>query len=142
MNPNQAKRFGTYLRRARIGAGWSQLRLADEVGVPNSTILRLERGDFLAPRPDLLSEIANALGVPMADLYAMAGYAAPNELPNLRPYLRTKFRDLPAAAAADIEAYAERLARRHGMDLRGPRPGEDEGPDEPPKKPVKKGGTR
>jgi transcriptional regulator with XRE-family HTH domain len=130
MNPRQAKKLGAYVRTAREAAGLSQLRLGEEVGVPNSTILRLERGENLNPRPDLLSEIADALRIDLADLYALAGYAAPRQLPHLQPYLRTKYRDLSERDIVEITNYAERLMKQRGIDVHGPAPGEDE--DEEP----------
>lgn len=134
MNPRQAKKLGAHIRTAREATGLSQKRLGEAVGVPNSTILRLERGDNLTPRPDLLSDIADVLGISLADLFALADYAAPRELPNLTPYLRTKYRDLAEADVKAISAYAARLARVRGVDLNGPAPGEDEQPEPVTKK--------
>ncbi len=152
MNPKQAKRLGAFIRTARERHKLSQNRLAQLVGdVPNSTILRLERGENLTPRPDLLADIANVLGIKLADLYALADYTAPNELPTLTPYLRTKYRDLPEGDVKAISAYAAKLMQQRGVDLAGPAPGEDEEPEQPvpraratPKKTLqskKKGGT-
>jgi transcriptional regulator with XRE-family HTH domain len=126
MNPTQAKKLGAVIRAARKTVGLSQLGLGEEVGVPNSTILRLERGENLNPRPDLLADIANALQVDLADLFALAGYSAPRQLPNLQPYLRTKYRDLSERDIAEITKYAERLMKQRGIDPGGPAPGEDE----------------
>jgi transcriptional regulator with XRE-family HTH domain len=141
MTPTQAKKLGAFVRRAREEAGLSQNKLGELVGVPNSTILRLERGENLMPRPDLLSSVAEALDLNLADVYGLAGYAVPGELPALQPYLRSKYSDLPDEAADAIAAYAQRLARRHGVDLSGPAPGEDEEPETTPKT-RRKGGTR
>lgn len=151
--------LGQVLRTAREAKGMSSRQLEALVGIPAPTILRIEQGEFSSPAPDKLARIANALDVPLADVYAIAEYAAPKQLPNLSPYLRTKYRDLPDEAAAQIEAYARRLAKRHGVDLRGPAPGEDEQPEptttarraasrtttkatKTTKKPSKKGGTK
>ena len=41
---------------------------------------------------------------------AMADYVVPDSLPTLTPYLRAKYRDLPDEAAAQVEAYARKLA--------------------------------
>ena len=62
----------------------------------------------------------------LADVYAMADYAVPGDLPSFMPYLRTKYRKLPVEDVEKIQAYAARLARKHGIDLTGPAPGEDE----------------
>lgn len=140
MNPREAKKLGAFIRSAREAQSASQNQMAKAIGVPNSTIMRLERGEILTPRPDLLAAIAESLHVSLADVYALAGYAAPSELPTLAPYLRSKYHDLPESAARSIAAYAKRLAKQHGVDLNGPAPGEDEQPVS--RSGTKKGGTR
>ncbi len=130
MNPKQAKKLGTFVRTARERAGLSQKRLGELAGdVPNSTILRLERGDNLNPRPELLASIAEVLNVELADIYALAGYAAPRQLPTLTPYLRTKYHELSDGDVKAITAYAADLMKKRGVDLDGPAPGEDEAPE-------------
>jgi transcriptional regulator with XRE-family HTH domain len=145
MKPNEAKKLGAHIKRARVARALSQNRLAEKVGVPNSTILRLERGENLNPRPDLLALVANELHIDLADLYSMAGYESPSSLPSLHPYLRSKYRELPASATDEIAAYAARLMKKHGVDLSGPAPGEDEAPEPvtaTKRTRAKKGGTR
>ena len=142
MNPNEAKRLGTYIRKARERAGLSQLALSRAVGKDSNTqILRLERGENLAPGPEFLAAIAKVLGLDVFDVYERAGYTERTDLPTLPVYLRAKYGDLPEDAASAITAYAERLARKHGVELAGPAPGEDETP-EPAPNTTKKGGTR
>lgn len=144
MTPQQAKKLGAHLRRHRESLQLSTHQLGKRIGVPNSTIVRLERGENLVPRPNLLSDIADVLRLRLADIYAMADYAVPSDLPSLTPYLRTKYRDLSAGDVQAISVYATKLAKRRGIDLQGPAPGEDEAPDEPTKRTVKltkKGGT-
>ena len=150
MPPQKAKQLGKYLRTGAKPRGWSARELAERSGVPDSTIVRIESGFIASPRPDKLSKIARALGLSLAEVYSHAEYSVPEGLPTLRPYLRAKYRDLPPEAAEQIQAYAERLAKRHGVNLAGPAPGEDELPEEvlAAKKPTsvkrttKKGGTR
>jgi len=137
MPPAKAKQLGRYLRREREAHGLSARDLARRSGVPDSTIIRIEQGLIASPRPDKLSKIARALGLSLAEVYARADYTVPADLPTLRPYLRAKYRDLPPEAIEQIEQYAERLARRHGVNLSGPAPGEDEqlgGSAKPPKR--------
>lgn len=140
MNPTQAKLFGAYLRRARERSGLSQAGLAKLVGADNTRIMRLEAGITLNPAADFLSNIADELGLDLFEVYEKAGYAEKGDLPALPVYLRSKYRDLPESAAEDIAAYADKLAKRHGVDLSGPEPGEDEAPEEPVTQ--RKGGTR
>jgi hypothetical protein len=68
------------------------------------------------------------LKLELADVYAMADYAVPDDLPSFQPYLRTKYRDLPQRAIADLNKAFTDIAKRHGYDARGPSPGEDEQP--------------
>lgn len=140
MDPEHAQRLGALIRESRTAAGLSLRQLEELTGIDDGLLTRMERGVILTPAPDKLGRVAEALNVPLADLYAIAGYDAPSELPTLKPYLRTKYRKLPASAADELEAYAERLAKKHGVHLSGPAPGEDESP-EPSTRTKKKGGT-
>ena len=97
-----------------------------------STIVRIEQGAFAEPSPEKLQRMSEVLGLSLADLYAMADYPIPG-LPALRPYLRTKYQDLPAADIDRIDAYAQRLAKRSGVNLEGPALGEDENRTAQPK---------
>jgi transcriptional regulator with XRE-family HTH domain len=157
MDEKNRRRLGKLLRDHREALGLSTRQLEAITGITGATIVRIEQGEFAAPAPDKLARLADALGIPLADVYAVAEYSAPKQLPTLKPYLRTKYRELPDEAATQIEAYADRLARKHGVNLAGPAPGEDEEdeqatrpkrparPAEPSRtatKPKKKGGTK
>lgn len=124
MDQKQAKRLGAYLRAHREAAGLSARQLAESVGVNNAQIIRLEQGGIASPKADLLARIAEIIDVPTGELYGLAGYAAPQDLPSFRPYMRAKYGDLPDEALGEIESIFAKLARRHGT--AGPRDGEDE----------------
>ncbi|HEY8624117.1 MAG TPA: helix-turn-helix transcriptional regulator [Casimicrobiaceae bacterium] len=126
MSPRQAKALGKFLKERRTALGLSTRALASRSGVDMATIVRLEQGAFAEPRPDKLRAVAQALGTDVADVFAMADYTVPTEL--LVPYLHSKHRDLPPEAISKLERYAEKLARRYGIDPAGPAPGEDEAP--------------
>lgn len=126
MDDNQAKNLGKVLRDRRETLGLSLRQLGKIADLGDTTILRLEEGAFASPAPDKLAKVASALGLSLADVYALADYAVPADLPSFTPYLRTKYRDLPADDVAAIERYAQKLARKHGVSLSGPAPGEDE----------------
>lgn len=126
MDDTQAKALGKVLKDRREALGLSLKKLGDKVGLPDVTILRFERGEYAAPAPDKLARVADALGLSLADVYALADYAVPSDLPSFTPYLRTKYRSLPTEDIEAIEKYAQRLARKHGVNLSGPAPGEDE----------------
>jgi transcriptional regulator with XRE-family HTH domain len=130
MDETKAHEFGNYLQEQRQAAGVGVRELATAVGVNPTQIVRLEQGKVGSPKADVLGRIADVLRLPVADLLAMAGYPTSRTLPNLRPYMRAKYRDLPTEAVDEIEALVSQLRRRHGMT--GPTDGEDETePSEP-----------
>ena len=139
MNPKQAKALGRFFKEHRAALGLSTRALAARCGIDMATIVRLEQGAFAEPRPDTLRVVAEALGLSLADVFAMADYVVPDELPAFSPYLRSKYRDLPAPAVDELERSFKRIAKRHGFDPTGPAPGEDEQPEPTPTK-SKKGG--
>lgn len=125
MNPKQAQQLGERLRQARHDHGMSAVDLAELTDVNDATIVRLENGKIATPAADKLARIAEALGLDVGDIFAMAGYGATSSLPTLPLYLRSKY-DLPPDAMAQIEHFATKVAKRHGVSLSGPAPGEDE----------------
>ena len=56
------KAFAEKAKEARISLGWSQTRLAQEVGVSSRSIQAYERGEK-TPRPAMLAKLAKALRV-------------------------------------------------------------------------------
>ena len=82
-----------------------------------ATIVRLEAGTIGAPRPDKLSRIAQVLGISGTDVFALAGYVVPSDLPTLRPYLFAKYRELLAEDVDRIETYVARIAKKRGFAL-------------------------
>lgn len=149
MDDKQAKRLGKLLRDRRAGLGLSVRQLEARCGVSFPTINRLEQGQFSSPAPDKLASIAKALKLSLADVYALADYAVPTDLPSPTLYLRTKYSDLPASQLAAISRDVERAFKSRGIDPnKGPMSGEDEAPESKPKrrKPTtsrsKKGGRK
>ena len=132
MDQEQAKELGRQLRSRREELRLSLRDLEQQTGIDNGTIARIEQGAFQAPRPDKLSRIADALGLSLADVFALAEYVAPDELPTFAPYLRSKYRDLPAPAVEELERSFKRITKRHGFDPSGPAAGEDEQPEPKP----------
>jgi transcriptional regulator with XRE-family HTH domain len=125
MDDKQAKALGKLLRDRRTKLGLSLRSVEERSGVRNNTIVRFEQGEFATPDPDKLGRISAALDLSLSDVYALAGYPLP-ELPTFTPYLRTKYRELSDDDIGRIERYATRLAKKHGITLSGPQPGEDE----------------
>jgi len=129
MNQCQARRLGEWLRERRHEVGIGTTELAKRTGINDATITRLEQGAIASPDPHKLRLISHELDLKLADVYAMAGYAAPTDLPSFQPYLRRKYRDLPDDAIEDLEQAFKRIVKKHGFEPDGPRNGEDETPD-------------
>jgi transcriptional regulator with XRE-family HTH domain len=122
MTPKQARALGAFIRQQREQLGLSARELARRAGVAD--VIRLEQGSLLNPRSSTLNAVADALEVPVADLFAVADWLPADELPSFRPYLRAKYHDLPEPAVAEMDAFLSRLRKRHG--LSGPIAQEDE----------------
>jgi hypothetical protein len=84
-----------------------------------ATVVRFEAGSIVAPRPDKLSRLAEALGLRSADVFALAGYTAPTDLPALRPYLSAKYHGLLTEDLDKIEQYVSRIVKKRGLPQRG-----------------------
>jgi transcriptional regulator with XRE-family HTH domain len=95
--------------------GYSMTQLAKAAGVRDSTVLRFERGQFAAPRPDKLARFAGLLDISLADLYAKAGYLVPDQLPSFAVYLAAKFPDLPNDAMTDLVRHFGQLMTAYGL---------------------------
>lgn len=128
VEPEQAKELGQRLRARREELGLSLRQLAERAETTDTTIIRIEQGAYAAPAPDKLSRIAEALGLSLADVFALAEYAVPGDLPSFQPYLRSKYRDLPPEAVDDLNKAFARIVRKHGYDPDGPQDGDDETP--------------
>jgi transcriptional regulator with XRE-family HTH domain len=133
MTPENARKLGAELRKRREALGLSLRQLEELSGVDDTTIVRLEAGRSQRPATEKLQRLAVALDVPLEDLLITAGIQTDRGLPTLRPYMRTKYPQLPEEAQVDLDRYLGRLAKRYGVSLDGPAPGEDEEP-EPPKR--------
>jgi transcriptional regulator with XRE-family HTH domain len=102
------QQLGDLLKSERERAGLTVRQLAEAAGLVPSTVSRLETGFIPTPRPDSLQKLAQALGIDVEELYAAAGYLTPGSLPELRPYLRTKY-GLTDEQANQIEGYMQAL---------------------------------
>jgi transcriptional regulator with XRE-family HTH domain len=78
--------FGQYLKRRREAAGLTQGELAGRVGVTPTYIGYLERGsdptgigEELRPMVEVVNAIAEAIGLPVAEVRCAAGYDPPED---------------------------------------------------------------
>jgi transcriptional regulator with XRE-family HTH domain len=118
--------IGDVVKARRAEMGLSSPELARLSGVGQSTIIRIESGFIANPAPDKLRRIAEALDLSTAELFALGEYTMPSDLPVFTPYMRAKYHDLTPEDVAEIAAYAAKIAKRRGVSLTGPKPGEDE----------------
>lgn len=126
MAEDQIQQLGKTITAKREQLGWSIRELARRTDLNDTTVMRIERGERSAPSPDVLARLADALELSLAELYTLAGYAVPTDLPSMPAYLRVKYRDLPAPARDELNKYLEQLKHKYGLDENGPRNGEDE----------------
>lgn len=127
--PNsRAAQVGDLVRQLREAQGLQKKQLAEMCGIAPSTLVRLERGDYL-PQTETLIQIAETLDVEYEDLAELVGFDAAKALPEPAIYFRTKYgQQLTDEQAAKMTADFNRIARKYGFDPTkpGPAPGEDE----------------
>jgi transcriptional regulator with XRE-family HTH domain len=112
MNPDQARALGDYLKDRRAALRLSTRALAKICNVNMATIVRLEQGAFIDPRPETLRAVAEGLGISPAEVLILAGYILPEDLPSFDSFLRAKYPGLSDEAVAELETVAE----RHGLE--------------------------
>jgi transcriptional regulator with XRE-family HTH domain len=126
MAEDQILQLGKILQAKREALKLSIREVARQTELTPSTIMRIEQGQRAAPSPDVLAKLAEVLELSLAELYTLAGYAVPKDLPSMPAYLRVKYRDLPAPARDELNQYLEKLKHKYGLDEHGPQNGEDE----------------
>ncbi len=114
LTETQAQELAAILTARRSELGLSMRKVAAQTGFDIATIVNLEAGTNLSPLPGTLKAIADVLGLSISDLFVLADWLPADELPTLKPYLRAKYHNLDEQAIADLERYADRLAKRHG----------------------------
>jgi transcriptional regulator with XRE-family HTH domain len=113
-NGRPNKPLGAYIAHHRRAARLSVVEAADAAGVDASFWRKLEHGVYESPSPKMLAPIARVVGAPLADVYALAGYAVADQLPTLTPYLRSKYQ-LPPKALAELQRYFDYLRHYYGV---------------------------
>ena len=128
LKPEQAARLGQLIRARREQAGMTIRELADDAEMNFATVSRIEQGKFATPGHDKLARIAQALGLNTADVFALADYTVPADLPSFEPYLRSKYQDMPAGAIDELTASFRRIIKKHGYAPEGHQGGQSETP--------------
>ncbi len=107
--------LGQLIYDAREAKGWSSRALAERIGVHHSYMARLQLGEYGRPAPEILVSISRELGLKLADLYALAGYSSPDELPDLEGFLQVKYRGLPSKDVEALRGHLDYLANKAGI---------------------------
>jgi transcriptional regulator with XRE-family HTH domain len=110
--PSKHPQFAKFVTAHREALGLSRNRLAKEVGVHRSNVTYWESGEGL-PMASVLEPLARALKVSYEDLFALAGYAHPEGLPEPVPYLRAKFPGISKKALAEAQRLFEDFDDRY-----------------------------
>ncbi|MFH5227299.1 helix-turn-helix domain-containing protein [Antrihabitans spumae] len=126
MNEKQSQILAELLRSKRTELGLSASETARRAGIQPSTLTRLELGQIAAPTATNLRALGTVLGITSADLFATVGWMPEGELPSMTPYLRSKYRNMPPEAIAEIEQHFAKVAKDHGITVSGPAGTEDE----------------
>jgi transcriptional regulator with XRE-family HTH domain len=124
MTPKRLNELAEMLMTRRRDLGLSAREVARRADIDVGVVIRLERSENPRPRLENLKAIGEVLGIPAADLYTTADALPAGQLPSLRPYMRTKYRQLPDDALAEVESFVKELRRKYGG--RGPIDHEDE----------------
>ncbi|MEA3078204.1 MAG: hypothetical protein QOF60_3112 [Actinomycetota bacterium] len=106
--------LGDFIRGRRTAKGWTLGDAEAASDIDRTYWSKLELGIFKHPDPRYLARIADSLGVPLEDVYGLAGYTAAERLPTFRPYLRSKYH-LPPEAITQLESYFSFLRNQYGI---------------------------
>jgi transcriptional regulator with XRE-family HTH domain len=126
MNQDKAQAFGEYIKQRREERKLSIRSLATKAGINNGALSRIESGKRMPPKAGTLKALAEALEVPLTDVFAMAGHEIPYDLPAITPYLRARYGHLPDDALTSIDTYLKKIIDEYDLDLNGPADLEDE----------------
>jgi transcriptional regulator with XRE-family HTH domain len=102
------------ISKTREEKGMSMRKLAEAAGLTHSFIAKLEGGQFQSVSLRSLDSLAGALELPREDLFSLAGYNVPKELPTFAPYLRARYgTELPDHAMTALNELFEALREKY-----------------------------
>ncbi len=79
MNEEERLTFGQLMKRLRLEKGLSLREVEAKVGISNSYLYQIERGERNAPKPEVLRKFADLYGVSLASLLAEARVQEPQD---------------------------------------------------------------
>lgn len=119
------QQLATTLEERREELGLSAREVARRADVDVMTYRRLEKAEHSKPSTSVLEAVAEALDLPVSDLFAILDWLPKDELPSLTPYLRTKYTNMPDEAVREMSDYFQLLSKKYKISD-GPIDGEDE----------------
>jgi transcriptional regulator with XRE-family HTH domain len=127
MRMTSSQKLGMYLHQQREVKGLSQRQLAAVSGVDQSTVNRIERGEFASPSPKTLKALADSLDLTLEEVWSLAGYDVTPTLPGPMPFLRAKYSEMSDDQLDALTKDVAAVLKRHGIDPYGrPKQNEDE----------------
>ena len=79
MNENEMKEFGNYLKRLRLDKKLSLRQVEKAIGISNSYLYQIERGERNVPKLEVLRKMAATYDVSFASLMAAAHLQEPDQ---------------------------------------------------------------
>lgn len=79
MNDTERKEFGDHVKRLRLSRGLSLRDAEKQIGISNSYLYQIERGERNAPKPEVLQKMAAVYQVTYASLKAAARLQEPED---------------------------------------------------------------
>lgn len=110
-----AQSLGSLVKAEREAFGLSLTELAAQVGISRPYLSRLERSEYAHPSVRVLTQLSKRLDIHREDLYALAGYTLPTDLPELGPYLEAKHPEWPDEARVQLEGFYEYLRQKYEL---------------------------
>jgi transcriptional regulator with XRE-family HTH domain len=80
MDEDERREFGAYLKRLRDDAGKSLREAATEIGISDSYLYQIERGERGAPKLEIMRDMARAYGVSLDAIMTKAKLTEPEEI--------------------------------------------------------------
>lgn len=112
VNQEQLRQLGHKVVEVRKAKGWNQAALAEQAGMTDTTIRKIERGDSVSAK--YLRRVLDVLEIePLAETYARVGYPADVELVRdlIGMYLVAIPQEDRAGVAHDITAFLMERSR-------------------------------
>ncbi|MEM9520402.1 MAG: helix-turn-helix transcriptional regulator [Actinomycetota bacterium] len=113
MEKEDSNKLGETIYKARESQGISSRALAERIGVHHSYIARVQLGEYRQVAPDILAKLATELDLRLADLYSLAGYSLPEELPSFEGFLHTQYRSLPTEDVQALRSHLDYLVQKN-----------------------------